>query len=162
MDSAETQQKLSEAMEAVVSMHLDRGRQESPPPPRPRRRTPLLLTLLVAWAGLVWAWIARPDAIFQPGSFPAPNAQERDALARHALYLQRARVEQFVVDNGRLPRDLEEAGEVEEGVTYLPTPPDFAVVMQEFPGGPLELTSKMDADSFLGDALDRLPRPIVQ
>lgn len=162
MDDLDTQRKLAEAKEAVVAQHQ---RPSSPPAAKPRRGLPqraALLALVVVWAGLGWVWVAQPAAIFGPGAPRIPTESERDALARHALYLQRARIEQFRAERGRLPRELSETGEVEEGVTYVPTPPDFVVMVPAFPGKGLELTNQMDADSFLGDALGRLPRPVVQ
>lgn len=162
MDDQETQRKLLEAREAVVAQHQ---RPIAPPPAKPRRvltQRAVLLALVVVWAGLGWVWIAQPAAIFGPGAPRIPTESEQDALARHALYLQRARIEQFRAESGRLPRELSETGEVEEGVTYVPTPPDYVVTVPTFPGKGLELTNQMDADSFLGDALGRLPRPVVQ
>ena len=162
MDDQDTQRKLAEAMEAVVAQHQ---RPTAAPATKPQRRLTqraALLALVVVWAGLGWVWIAQPAAIFGPAAPRIPTDGEREALARHALYLQRARIEQFRAESGRLPRELSEAGAVEEGVTYVPTPPDFVVIVPAFPGKGLELTNQMDADSFLGDALGRLPRPVVQ
>lgn len=121
---------------------------------RPRRdgTRPITLAVGLLAAGLLaWLWIARPAAIFAPGT-PAPlspaAAEER---ARIALYLERTRIEDFRRSRGRLPASLEEAGTVEAGVTYFPDGTGYR--LEAKPGRlTLLLTDRMDSDSFLGEA----------
>jgi hypothetical protein len=164
MDDLQSRRDLAEALGNVVAERTaadTEAREKRHPPPSVRRRN-LLPLLAIAWIGLAWAWIVRPVALFGPDRPLQHTASEQDALARHALYLQRARVEQFRVDSGRLPEALGESGDVEEGVTYIRTPPDFVLVTRAGLAKSLQLTSRMNADSFLGDALGRLPRPVAQ
>ncbi|MBL0177983.1 MAG: hypothetical protein IPP98_02510 [Gemmatimonadetes bacterium] len=160
MDDLQSRRDLAEALGNVVAetAAAESAAREKRLSPRSARRRKLLPFLAIAWIGLAWAWIARPAVIFGPEQPRRQTATERDALARNALYLQRARVEQFRADSGRLPEVLGEAGEVEEGVTYIRTPPDFVLVTRAGEAQSLQLTSRMNADSFLGDALGRLPR----
>ena len=163
MDDQQSRRDLAEALSEVVAERTaveaaDRVARSAPPAAR-RSVWPVLV---VVWAALAWAWIARPAAIFGPEVPRRLTAAEMDALARNALYLQRARVERFRADSGHLPGVLSEAGEVEEGVTYVVTPPDFVLITRAGSAQALQLTSRMNADSFLGDALGRLPRPVGQ
>jgi hypothetical protein len=163
MDDLESRRHLAEALGEVVAERAAADVAARPVPPKASHaRRNVLLLLVLVWAGLAWAWIAKPLAIFGPEVPRSRSASELDALARNALYLQRARVERFRADSGRLPAVLTEAGEVEEGVTYVPTPPDFVLVTRAGSGQALQLTNRMNADSFLGDALGRLPRPVAQ
>jgi hypothetical protein len=110
---------------------------------------------------LAWLWIAQPAAVFAPGSPAFLSADQREAIARFALYLERARVEQFVADRGRLLATLAEAGEVEDGVQYRSQGQDYTLEIRD--GAiQLQLTNRMHADSFLGDALGRIPKPKAQ
>lgn len=95
--------------------------------------------------------VARPAAVFAPGT-PAPlspaAAEER---ARVALYLERSRIEDYRRTRGRLPRSLADAGAVEAGVSYRRT--DTGYLLEATPGRiTLQLTDRMNSDSFLGEA----------
>jgi hypothetical protein len=76
---------------------------------------------------------------------------------RYALYLMRGRVEQFRRTQGHLPASLANVGRVERGVTLHPTLGGY--VLEGRRGATLlTLNSGMNADSFLGNALDVLER----
>jgi hypothetical protein len=122
----------------------------------------LVVVAVLAWGVLAWLWIARPAMIFGAGrTAKAMTESERDAFVRYSLYLEKARVEDFRRLNGRLPTSLAEAGPTEDGVT-LATTSDGYVLEGTASGTTLRLTERMNADSFLGDATGRLPRPVTQ
>lgn len=130
---------------------------------RPRKSAPtLIIVAVLAWGALAWLWIARPAAIFGSGvNAVAMTANEQDAFVRYGLYLQRARVERFRAQLGRLPSTLAESGPVEAGVEFATTS-DGYVLEAKAGAGTLRLTERMNADSFLGDAVARLPRRTPQ
>jgi hypothetical protein len=122
----------------------------------------LLILAVLAWGALAWLWIARPAAIFGSGADAVSmTADEQDAYARYGLYLQRARVERFREQQGRLPATLMESGPVETGVVFAATS-DGYVLEAQAGAVMLRLTQRMNADSFLGDAVARLPRRTPQ
>ena len=164
MDDLQSRRELAEALGNVVAKHAaeDAAAREKRLSPTTARRRKLLPFLVLTWVGLAWVWIARPALIFEPERPRRHTPAEMEALARNALYLQRARVEWFRAESGRLPGVLGEAGDVEEGVSYILTPPDFVLVTRAGKSQSLQLTNRMNADSFLGDALGRLPRPVGQ
>lgn len=126
---------------------------------RPRKNPPALIVVaVVAWGVLGWLWIARPAWIFGSGvSAPAMSAGERDAHVRYGLYLQHTRVERFREQKGRLPTSLAEAGLVDTGLIFATTSGGY--VLEAMAGAAtLRLTERMNADSFLGNAVARLPR----
>ncbi len=90
-----------------------------------------------------------------------PTFLPEEPEARYALYLERARVDQYVADSGRFPPTLAEAGEVEPGVVYRSSGADYTLEAKD---GAIELilSNRMNADSFLGDALVRIPKPTAQ
>jgi len=130
---------------------------------RSRTKSPaLLIVAVLAWGALAWLWIARPAVIFGSDvSAVAMTADQQDAHVRYGLYLQRARVERFREQEGRLPTTLAESGPVEAGVAFATTS-DGYVLDAKAGAGMLRLTERMNADSFLGDAVARLPRRTPQ
>ncbi len=162
MDEHDTRRDLVDALQAVVddgNTVTASARRAPPGPPTARRN----LSVLVAAGAvlLAWLWIARPAAVFAPGTPAIQSAEQREAIARFALYLERARVDQFVAERGRMPTTLAEAGEVEAGVQYHPEGRDFTLDIRDC-AIQLRLTNRMNADSFLGDALGRIPKPNAQ
>lgn len=162
MQEHDNRQELANALQAVVD-ERNAGTQSTgrvpTRPPAPQRRL-----LIVGAAGMVllaWLWIAKPAAVFDPAGPAFLSADQREAIARYALYLERARVDQYVADSGRLPPTLAEAGEVERGVVYRSNGADYTLEAKD---GAIELilSNRMNADSFLGDALVRIPKPPAQ
>lgn len=116
----------------------------------------MVLFLLLGWTFLAWAWLARPSAVFVSGV--AQTAEQEEADLRYALYLQASRIREFVDEHDRLPTDLGEAGDVEEGITWVVAGTEWSLSGRSGPHL-LELTSLMSTDSFLGNSLERLRRP---
>lgn len=164
MEDQDQHRNLNEALREVVADQAATAESERAARlVRPRTSPPAMLVVAgLAWAVLAWLWIARPAAIFGSGaSTPTMSASEQDAFARYALYLQRARVERFREAQGRLPETLAESGPVEAGVVFATTS-DGYVLEASAGGATLRLTNRMNADSFLGDAVARLPRRTPQ
>ncbi len=92
-------------------------------PPAPVRRTrPWVAGLgVLGILFLGYLWGTRPAWLFNTDqSAPRSTAQEDQSL-RLGLYLEYHRVMEYRQANGKVPAALEEAGDVEEGVGYLPT-----------------------------------------
>ena len=69
-----------------------------------------------------WFWIF-PPGVLQPTPPPEVPAAVQEAGLRIEMYLQLARIQKFVKDNGRLPislRETEEDVNVLAGVEYVP------------------------------------------
>jgi hypothetical protein len=162
MQEPDTRQELADALQAVVDERNAGTQSTGRVPTRPPAAQHKLLGVGAAGAVLLaWLWIARPAAVFDPAGEAFLSADQREAIARYALYLERARVDAFVADSGHLPPRLADAGEVEADVVYRTDGANFAL---EFKKGAilLRLDNRMNADSFLGDALVRIPRPKSQ
>lgn len=125
----------------------------------PNHRPWLTLFIVVAWAFVAYVWIARPAFLFEGPTPTETTASQREARLRYAVYLQRGRVAAYRTEHGRLPETLREAGPVEEGVEYERTSDSSYTVFGTVDGTVLRLSDRMSADSFLGDALRRLPPP---
>ena len=160
MTTPERQDELVSALQAVLEDRTkaeadDRAERARRRAGRPRPQWPAVLVLVAALAAIGWIWTARPAVIFGPGTHPPRTADARVARLRFALYLQHARVRQHVATQGRVPASLAEAGPVEEGVTLEAAGGEWAV-RGVVDGTTLVLTDRMDADSFLGNAVQVL------
>ena len=160
MDDRERQRLLHEAIgDAVSARKQTEAEERNARRARERRRSPAVLwtTIIVGWAVRAWIWIGRPAWLFDDTPERAESAEVSEARLRFALYLERNRVDQFRRRTGRLPATLEEAGSVEEGITYLPRGRDSFAVEGSRGGTTLLLTSAMDSDSFLGGSRTLIP-----
>lgn len=119
----------------------------------------LLLFIVAAWAFIAYIWIARPAFIFQGQAAAPQTPDQREARMRYAIYLQRARVATYLAEHHRLPESLRETGDVESGVGYERLTDNSYDVFGTVDGTLLRLNDRMSADSFLGDAIRRLPAP---
>lgn len=156
MDDRERQQALLEAIEDLVP---DEPAQPVPPASAasPRRQGTALALIVAGWGFIAWLWVSQPAWVFGPRTAPRHDAVSRDAALRLTLWLERGRVDEYQEEHGRLPGTLEDAGPVEEGVTWL-RQGDGYVLSATIDGETLSLADRMDADSFLGNSLDVLRR----
>jgi hypothetical protein len=158
-------ERLTGAVRAVLEAKQEEARREREArlkAERRARRQPFLIALIVVgWGLLGWLWITRPDAVFHPGALSPAPARDPEAAARFALYLERARLVAYHDSTGVWAGSLSQVGQVEEGVRLSRSGPDFALE-HTGSGGPLVLTRRMDADSFLGNALARLTGKLDQ
>lgn len=130
--------------------------QEAAIRPIKRNQGILVGVLLASWALIGWIWIARPALIFgPPAESLEPSPAWREASLRFGLTLQRGRIEEYTVQNGRLPATLEDAGEVEDGIAWERGDSSYTLTGTD---GDLQLvlTDRMAVDSFLGNSLDVL------
>jgi hypothetical protein len=110
--------ELLEAFDGVLNRERERA-VESRSLPLARRTHPALIVICVlSWAALAYTWLGRPEWLF-PGD-PAANLSPaaREARLRFGMYLERERVLDYRASHHRLPGNLAEAGDVEEGIEY--------------------------------------------
>lgn len=161
----ERRRQLAESLQEVLNTPL--RRQDDPElvarlrreEARRRRQRPLLVCAIGGWIALAWLWTARPAMIFDPLGARAPTLDPATAEAslRYGLYLQASRIHEFQAEHGRLPTTLDEAGHVEEGVTWQGAGTEWTL-RGRVGDLVLQLTSRMAVDSFLGSALEQLRR----
>jgi hypothetical protein len=76
---------------------------------------------ILALLGFGYVWGLRPDWLFSRDVVRTLSPEEEDRTLRLGLYLQHHRVMEYRRTRGKVPAALPEAGDVEEGVEYLPT-----------------------------------------
>lgn len=70
-------------------------------------------TVLTLW---VWIW---PPAVLRIDEVPLPPVAEEEATLRLVMYFQSQKIEQYLLDFGRIPDELAEAGPVFPGMEYI-------------------------------------------
>ena len=152
---------LVEALQAVADSQraeaAETQRRQQPPPRNGTHPATIFIGILAACV-LGWLWIARPAAVFAPDPAAPLTPAAAEARTRFALYLERSRVDAYRRSNGRLPTSLEQAGSVEEDVTFRVTDGGGYVLESRASGTLLQLTDRMNSDSFLGTAAVAPPR----
>jgi hypothetical protein len=76
------------------------------------------LVLAVTTVAALWTWIW-PPAIIRIDEIPVPPVAEEEATLRLVMYFQAQKVEQYLLDFGRIPEELPEAGPVFPGMEYI-------------------------------------------
>ena len=71
---------------------------------------------------------------------------------RIEMYLQVARIQSYVTEHERLPATLEDAGEVTEGVTYVPMAGSVFRLRGEAGGVTVDYTSTEPVEDLLANA----------
>jgi hypothetical protein len=153
--------ELADALQAVAEAQRAEAVESQRRRRAPRRAGthPAVVVAAAAAAGvLVWLWVARPAAIFAPEPAAPLTPAAAAARGRFALYLERARIDAYFHANGRLPRSLAEAGPVEDSVTFRVIQGGGYVLERRASGVLLQLTDRMNSDSFLGTAAVAPPR----
>jgi hypothetical protein len=120
----------------------------------PPSRTLVLFSLLL-WVFIAWIWSTRPAFLFGEPARKVSSPAVDEATLRFALYLERGRVEAYVRRTGQLPANLGATGTVEEGVAFLRTSDGYHLIGRRG-ASELQLSSRMNADSFLGNSLQVL------
>ena len=119
-------------------------------PPRPWRTHRLVPIVLVLGVGILgYIWLGKPAWLFEPDAPSVSTPAQQQATLRFGLYLQAERVREFLRENGRLPENLEETGEVEDGVSYRKTGDTTFVVTASLDTTVLTLSSTESAANFL-------------
>lgn len=122
-------------------------------PGRARRisRPKLLFTFLLVTAS-IFVWVAQPTAPQE--ELPAPSVVVQEASLRFAMYLKRARVEEYRQLNGRLPARMDEA----DGIGYRLITDRVYELNGTVGGVTLLLRSSEPPDRFLGASIETLLR----
>jgi len=76
-----------------------------------------IATAFALTAVAVWLWVAPPAFLAVPEAAP-PSYERIEAGLRLAVWLNADKVEQFRIENGRLPDALREVGDAHPGVYY--------------------------------------------
>ncbi len=154
MNEAERRRQLEEAVRDAVA-----GREPTPAEARTARHGQrrerirlLVLVTVLGWLVIAWLWSSRPEFFFGPSAPVTLSPAKQEATLRFAMYLQRRRVEEYVARRGRLPTSLAQAGMVEDSVSWQRTDEGY-VLSGRYGSLELQLPSRADADSFLGNAL---------
>lgn len=114
-----------------------------------RRRKAMVGLLVLVWGALGWIWAAQPAWVFSPSMGIAAETRftEEEGL-RYGMFLQASRIREFQLEFGRLPESIQEAGEAEEGLSYVVSG-DRWTLTGTAGGRPLVLTSDMSPEAFL-------------
>lgn len=132
------------------------GRRRATKVTTPPGRTLILLSLLL-WTFIAWIWSTRPAFLFGEPVRATVSAEVDEASLRFALYLERGRVDAYMRRAGQLPATLSATGTVEAGVSMVRTSDGYQLVGRRG-ASELQLSSRMNADSFLGNSLQVLRR----
>ena len=122
--------------------------------PRPGRRVSrrkLLFTFLLVTAS-IFVWVVRPTAPDEEVSQPSVVVQE--ASLRFAMYLKRARVEEYRQLNGRFPTSMDEA----DGIGYRLITDRVFELTGTMDDVHLVLRSNESPETFLGTSIETLLR----
>lgn len=93
----------------------------APPPAVAGTRRWVAALGILGLLGLGYVWGVRPDWLFSRDRVRTLSPAQADRTLRLGLYLEHHRVMEYRKVQGRVPSTLEEAGDVEEGVEYVPT-----------------------------------------
>lgn len=106
------------AFDQVVDREREKAQAVSQPA-RLRRNSVAIIALgVISWGWLGYTWLARPTWLFAPDQAVARTPAEQEATLRFGMYLERERVLDYRDLNHRLPLNLGEAGDIEQGVDY--------------------------------------------
>jgi hypothetical protein len=147
---------LDDARTAVLAFEERRVRQrQAPPVARPRAPIAWVAAASVAWLLVAVTLITRPA--WSAGATPRPYvAPAGDASLRYGVWLAAHRITEFERENGRLPSFLAEAGIADSALRYAVTGERAWGVTAREGVQWVMLLNTMSADSFLGDARQRL------
>ena len=98
-----------------------------------------------------WLWVFPPEFL-QPVSPPEVPVAIQEAGLRIEMYLQLTRIQQYMTDHGRLPATLEDAGDVAEGVTYIPLAGSVFRLRGQIGGVSVEYLSTQPVEDLLANA----------
>jgi hypothetical protein len=111
--------------------------------------------LIIGWVLIAWIWLARPAFLFEAEDAELGEAN-REASLRFGMVLQKNAIDEYTEANGgRLPERWSELGEPDEDIEVERAGGGY-VITATAGELTLRLTDAMDADSFLGDALQLL------
>lgn len=108
------------------------------------------VALIFATAISVWIWIWPPTVlrIQTPGP---PPAEQEEATLRLVMYFQAQKIEQYRIDTGRVPLELEDAGPVFRGMEYIRLTDRDYRILGRTSRVILSYSSVEPIDAFVGD-----------
>ena len=98
----------------------------------------------------VWLWVFPPTAL-RPESPSIPPADQEAGL-RMEMFITNVKIQRFVTENGRLPNDLADLGDVPDAVQYLPLALNVYRLSGQTGDITVEYTSTEPVEDLLGDA----------
>lgn len=141
--------ELLAAFDKVVDREKEKIRTAQRPLLKRRTSVAVIVVCILAWGALGYTWLARPAWLFSADPALARTSTEKEATLRFGMYLETERVWDFVDKHQRLPVNLGEAGDVEEGVSYEITGDRAFVLTGTLGTTRLTLSSSDDVQAFL-------------
>ncbi len=118
------------------------------------------LALALATAISVWIWIWPPTVLRIQSPGPPPTEQE-EATLRLVMYFQAQKIEQYRLDTGRVPIDLEDAGPVFQGMEYIRLTDRDYRILGRTSRVILSYSSVEPIDDFVGEGADILDLAVL-
>jgi hypothetical protein len=140
------------AFDQVVDREREKARTVSEPARRRRNSLAIIALGVISWGWLGYTWLFKPAWLFAPDQSIAQTPAEREATLRFGMYLESERVRDYFDANRRLPMDLGEAGDLEQGVDYSISGDSSFVLTGTLGTATLRLSSDDDVQEFLKPA----------
>ena len=118
------------------------------------------VALALATAITIWIWTWPPDVLRVPTPGPPPTEQE-EATLRLVMYFQAQKIEQYRIDTGRVPVDLEDAGPVFQGMEYIRLTDRDYRILGCTSRVILSYSSVEPMDDFVGEGADILDLAVI-
>ena len=119
------------------------------------RHVALHVALVLATAISVWIWIWPPSVLRLRTPGPPPTEQE-EATLRLVMYFQAQKIEQYRLDTGRVPLELDDAGPVFRGMEYIRLTDRDYRILGRTSRVILSYSSVEPIDAFVGDGANIL------
>ena len=107
------------------------------------------LTLIIATAISLWIWRWPPD-VLRVGPPGPPPVEEEEATLRLVMYFQAQKIEQYLLDTGRVPLALDDAGPAFRGMEYIRLTDSDYRILGRTGRVTLSYSSVEPLDTFLG------------
>ena len=99
----------------------------------------------------IWLWVFPPAALTPEQPTISPANQE--AGLRVEMYMQFNKIQQYVVENGRLPNDLGEVGDSPVALKYVPLSGNVFQLIGQSGNITVDFNSTDPVEELLGDAI---------
>ena len=113
------------------------------------------VAMVLATAISVWIWIWPPSVLRVQTPGPPPTEQE-EATLRLVMYFQAQKIEQYRLDTGRVPLELDDAGPVFRGMEYIRLTDRDYRILGRTSRVILSYSSVEPIDAFVGDGANIL------
>jgi len=164
-DSVSHHTERDAALAAVLRHEAQRAEMEELYRERVEKQTtslgPRHAALAVSLVLTVWVWLF-PPALIQIPEVPPPPVAEEEATLRLVMYFQAQKVEQFVIENGRTPDELADAGPTFPGMDYVKLTDRHYRILGRTDRLTLSLSSAESSEDFIGAGASVLNLEILQ